>query len=117
MHEKAKKPTKFNHKKKEQKEQHDNTIKIKVESVESEELKIMEVELKVPKKYQKYFGKLEAEGGLIDDCKYMLYFADGYAYMGEYPTLPVRSKKEALYFLRQGEPERGYEELKKKGLV
>lgn len=113
MHEKAKSRQNLIIKK----EQHDNAIKIKVESVESEELKIMEVELKVPKKYQKYFGKLEAEGGLIDDCKYMLYFADGYAYMGEYPVFPVKSKKEALEFLRQGEPEHGYEELKQKGLV
>lgn len=77
----------------------------------------MKVELKVPKKYQKYFGSLEAESGLIDDCKYMLYFADGYAYMGEYPCMPVLSKKEALEFLKCGQPEQGYEEKVKQGLI
>lgn len=77
----------------------------------------MKVELKVPEKYKKYFGSLEAEDGLIDDCKYMLYFAPGYAYMGEYPCMPVLSKKEALEFLKYAELEKGYEELKAKGLV
>lgn len=77
----------------------------------------MKVKLNVPKKYEKYFGSLEREGDLIDDCPYMLYFADGYAYMGEYPCMPVKSKKEALEFLRCGEKEKGYEELKSQGLV
>ena len=77
----------------------------------------MMIELKIPKKYQKYFGRLEREDGLIDDCKYMLYFAEGYAYMGEYPIFPVKSKKEALELLKYGDIEKGYEELKKKGLV
>lgn len=77
----------------------------------------MKEKLNVPKKYQKYFGSLEREGGLIDDCPYMLYFADGYAYMGEYPIMPVKSKKEALEFLRLGEEEKAYKELKEKGLI
>ena len=77
----------------------------------------MIVELKIPKKYQKYFGRLEREDGLIDDCKYMLSFAPGYAYMGEYPYMPAKSKKEALEFLRDGDIEKGYTELKEKGLV
>lgn len=77
----------------------------------------MKVDLKVPKKYQKYFGSLEAEGGLIDDCKYMLYFADGYAAYGEYPCFPVASKKEALEILSTGEPEKGYDNLLEQGLV
>lgn len=73
--------------------------------------------LKVPKKYEKYFGRLEEESGLIDDCKYMLYFAEGYAYMGEYPCMPVLSKKEALEFLKCGEKERNYGHLKEQGLI
>ena len=68
----------------------------------------MNVNLKVPKKYQKYFGCLEAEPGLIDDCKYMLYFADGYAWCGEYPSVPVKSKKEAIEFLKEGALEKPY---------
>lgn len=77
----------------------------------------MKTELKVPKKYKKYFGSLESESGLIDNCKYMLYFTEGYAYMGEYPCIPVKSKKEALDFLKDGEKEHNYGELKVKGLV
>lgn len=77
----------------------------------------MKEKLNVPKKYQKYFGSLEREGGLIDDCPYMLYFADGYAYMGEYPCMPVKSKKEAIEFLRLGDIEKGYEEKKAQGLI
>lgn len=77
----------------------------------------MKVELKVPKKYQKYFGSLEAEDGLIDDCKYMLYFAPGYAAQGEYPCMPVASKKEAIEWLKMGEEEKGYQEKLEQGLV
>jgi len=60
----------------------------------------MVIELNVPKKYKKYFGSLERENGLIDNCKYMLYFANGYGYMGEFSCVPVRSKKEALEYLK-----------------
>ena len=77
----------------------------------------METKLYVPQKYKKYFGCLEAEPGLIDDCKYMLYFAPGYAWHGQYPSVPVRSKKEALEYIKEGDIEEGYEELKEKGLV
>lgn len=56
--------------------------------------------LRVPKKYQKYFGSLETEYGLIDDCKYMLYFASGYCYGDGYTSIPVKSKKEAIEFLK-----------------
>lgn len=71
----------------------------------------------VPDKYKKYFGSLEREDGLIDDCKYMLYFAPGYAWVGEYPCLPVRSKKEALEYLKGGQPEKGYNEKLAQGIV
>lgn len=77
----------------------------------------MKVSLNVPEKYQKYFGSLEREDGLIDDCPYMLYFAEGYAWEGEYPCLPVKSKREALEFIKQGAPEKQYESLKQQGLI
>ena len=64
----------------------------------------MKVELKVPKKYEKFFGCLETDIGLTDDCKYMLYFADGYGMDGEYQSVPCFSKKEALRFLRAAAP-------------
>lgn len=72
--------------------------------------------LNVPKKYQKYFDSFEEEGGLIDG-KYVLSFAPGYAYMGEYPYWIVNSKKEALECLRCAEPEHGYDEKLAEGLV
>lgn len=75
------------------------------------------VELKLPKRLQKYFGSLEREDGLIDDCKYMLYFAPGYAWAGEYPCLPVKSKKEAIYFLESAMPEVNYDEKLAEGVV
>ena len=75
------------------------------------------ISLEIPKKYQKYFGKLEAEDGLIDDCKYMLYFANGYAWQGEYPIVPVKSKKEALEFLKEAREEVGYQEKVAQGLI
>lgn len=59
------------------------------------------MKLKVPKKYEKVFDRLEEEGGLIDDCKYMLYFKEGYAWLGEYWCVPVKSKKEALQYIRE----------------
>ena len=77
----------------------------------------MKVELNVPKKYQHMFGSLERESGLIDDCPYMLYFAPGYAAEGEYPCMPVKSKKEAIEWLRLGEPEKGYQEKLDQGLI
>ena len=39
----------------------------------------MEVKLNVPKKYLERFACLEREYDLIDGCKYMLYFRDGWA--------------------------------------
>lgn len=51
------------------------------------------------KKLQARFGSLEPESGLIDDCKYILYFADGYEWNG-YSSVPVRSKREATEYLR-----------------
>ena len=68
----------------------------------------MKVDLKVPKKYQKYFDRLEAEPGLVDDCPYILYFKEGYAWCGEYPSMPVKSKKEALQFLSEAKIEKPY---------
>lgn len=77
----------------------------------------MKVDLKLPKKYQRFFGSLEAEDGLIDDCKYMLWFAPGYAWQGEYPCMPVKSKKEAIEFIKEAMVERGYDEKLEQGLV
>lgn len=79
------------------------------------------INLKVPKKYEKYFGRLELNPDYDPDIeefdKYILYYADGYAYMGEYPIWNVKSKKEAIECLKEAETEKDYENLKKKGVV
>lgn len=55
--------------------------------------------MKVPKKYEDRFYSLEHEEGLDEGCKYILYFMGGWSYNG-YGSIPVRSKKEALKFIR-----------------
>lgn len=59
--------------------------------------------LKVPKKYEKYFDRLEEESDLIDNCKYMLYFKKNVNWNGEKNMfcVPVKSKKEAIDFLSE----------------
>ena len=58
--------------------------------------------LKLPKYLEERFGALEREDGLIDDCPYMLYFAWGWCWDEDYWCLPVKSKKEAIRFLKEG---------------
>ena len=55
----------------------------------------------IPKKYRERVGSLEREDGLIDDCKYMLYFNQDWAWGEDYWALPVKSKKEALEFIKE----------------
>jgi hypothetical protein len=45
---------------------------------------------------------IEAEDGLIDDCRYMVYFADGWTLAGD-DVMPVKSIKEAVYFIKDAE--------------
>ncbi len=60
----------------------------------------MRVDLKVPKKYQECFDYLETDFDLIDDCKYMLWLKEGWPCDGEGRNFPVRSKAEALRFIK-----------------
>lgn len=55
----------------------------------------------IPKKYRERVASLEAEPGLIDDCKYMLYFNSDWCWSEDYWALPVKSKKEALEFIKE----------------
>lgn len=55
---------------------------------------------KLPKKYHKYIKSVEAESGLIDNCKYILTLSDGYTFDDGGQTYPVRSLKEALEFIK-----------------
>ncbi|MCQ2978238.1 MAG: hypothetical protein MJ245_00375 [Clostridia bacterium] len=55
----------------------------------------------VPKKYLERVAALDPEDGLIDDCKYMLYFTNDWCWDEDYGCLPVKSKKEALDFIKE----------------
>lgn len=55
----------------------------------------------IPKKYQERVQSLEREDGLIDDCKYMLVFNDNWCWDEDYCSIPVKSKKEALEFIKE----------------
>ena len=59
----------------------------------------MSENLKIPKYLEERFGMLEEADDLIDDCKYILYFNKGWAF-GDYPDVPVRSKREAIEYLK-----------------
>lgn len=56
---------------------------------------------RLPKKYHDRVEKLEEDIGLVDDCKYMLWFTENYC-DGEAcgSCFPVRSISEAVYFIK-----------------
>lgn len=58
---------------------------------------------RLPMKYHKYFKGIEAEDGLVDDCRYMLYFNEGVSLFGyeEVYGYPVKSISEAIRILKQ----------------
>lgn len=53
----------------------------------------------IPKKYQDRVYSIYRENGLIDNCKYILYFNSNYTYDG-YTNIPVKSKKEVLHYVK-----------------
>lgn len=59
--------------------------------------------MKIPKKYEERFYSLERQLDLADG-KYILYFMNGWSWNG-YGSVPVRSKKEALEFLKEATKE------------
>lgn len=58
--------------------------------------------MNIPKKYQHRILSVDREDGLIDDCRYLLTFADGYTWNGE-RSVPCRSKQEVLQCIREAE--------------
>jgi hypothetical protein len=65
----------------------------------------------LPKKYQGRIASLEKEDGLIDGCKYMLYFNNDWCWGEDYWALPVSNKKEALDFIKEARPRTEEEKL------
>lgn len=55
----------------------------------------------IPKKYQERVCCIEREDDLIDDCKYMLYFNEDWYWDEDYWSIPVKSKQEALQFIKE----------------
>ena len=54
----------------------------------------------VPIKYRERVARLEREYDLIDDCKYMLYLNKNWYWGIDDWCVPVKSKKEALQFIK-----------------
>ena len=48
----------------------------------------------IPKKYQSKIKSIEAEAGLIDDCKYMIYLKDGIEHPIFGDSFPIKNVKE-----------------------
>lgn len=65
----------------------------------------------IPVKYRERVASIEAESGLIDDCKYMLYFDKDWCWSDDYWAIPVKNKKEALDFIRNARPRTEEEKL------
>ena len=61
----------------------------------------MKIKLNLPKYLEERLGRLEREYDLIDDCKYMLYLAEGWCWEEDYWCLPVKNKKEAIQYLKE----------------
>ena len=55
--------------------------------------------------------RIEKESGLIDDCKYMLYFKNGWHNDG-YHSVPVRTIKEAIEWVNGATLDEEYESIK-----
>ena len=55
---------------------------------------------KLPNKYHCVVQDFVGENGLIDDCKYILVFSEGYTWDG-YESLPCKSITEAIKFIKE----------------
>lgn len=58
---------------------------------------------RLPKKYHHLVSGFYSESGLIDDCKFMLLFTDGYGWHGEFESVPCKSISEAINFIKEAE--------------
>lgn len=58
---------------------------------------------RLPKKFHRFVKDFEAEGGLVDDCKYMLYFNYGVSFAGyeNVGGFPVKSIAEAVKLIKE----------------
>lgn len=54
---------------------------------------------KLPKKYHERVNDFYIESGLIDECKYMLSFSNGFNWDG-YESIPCKTVTEAIDFVK-----------------
>lgn len=66
----------------------------------------MKVLKRLPEKYHNNFIQVVKEDGLIDDCKYMVYFTENINFAG-YDSVPCKTITEAIYFIKNA-TERSY---------
>lgn len=59
--------------------------------------------MKIPKKYEAQIASIESEGGLIDDCKYMVYLKDGFEQYAFGDSFPIKNRKELDEFMEDVE--------------
>lgn len=59
--------------------------------------------MKIPKKYKNKISSIEVEGGLIDDCKYMVYLNNGFEHPIFGDSFPILGSKELLEFMEEVE--------------
>lgn len=56
---------------------------------------------RLPKKYHCLVSDFYAEDGLIDNCKFMLLFTNGYGWHNDYNSMPCKSITEAIEFIKE----------------
>lgn len=55
------------------------------------------------KKYHDRVESFHSEGGLMDDCKYILLLDEDYVYDGEFTAFPCRTLTEARMVVKESE--------------
>ena len=55
---------------------------------------------RLPKKYHERVGDLYEEGGLIDDCKFIVVLSKSYQFEGGGREYPCKNYKEAIYIIK-----------------
>lgn len=55
--------------------------------------------MKIPKMYQNKIDRIEREGGLIDDCKFMVYLKDGVEHKVFGNSFAIKNAKELKEFM------------------
>jgi len=55
------------------------------------------------KKQQNMIDSIDAESGLVDDCKYMVYLKEGFTFAGYETSFPITGIRELKEFMQDVE--------------